>query len=137
MAMLDSPLVEASAVGCDVVSSHTTLGILLDSELSFAQLLARTLATGWAEFSKLFHAMETAGFPLPVACAQVVVRIHPKILYPAPLLHLAHGAHKRLNCLQYRWARTILCCTSGPHFRWMLALASCGWMDFQIEHAND
>ena len=60
---------------------------------------------------------ETAGFPVPVIASQVAIRLHPKILYVAPLLYLAPNSHNKLNRLQVRWGKTILVRKSSSFIR--------------------
>ena len=86
MAMLESAPVDPVMVGCDVVSQRRLLGFLIDSGLTFEPLLAETLRRGVALFSHFFNAAETGGFSIPVAAAQVPLRIEPALLFAAPLL---------------------------------------------------
>ena len=125
--MLDSDWLEAAEVGCDVVSSHCVLGVLLDSGLTFLPLLRKVLAIGWNNFLVLYHTAESGGFSVPVVAAQVVFRAEPGVLYASAFLLLAPKARQALNNLQYRWARKLLGCSIGPHTNWTLTVAACGW----------
>ena len=50
MPMLESELADPETIGSDVVYSYCILGILVDSALSFAPLLKKSLAIGWSSF---------------------------------------------------------------------------------------
>ena len=114
-------------VGCDVVTTRNLLGILVDDALTFKPLLAKTLATGGSLFEQFYYTAMSSGFSLPVAAAQVPLRIEPALLYAAALLAGVGGAETALNKLQVTWARRILGCSAGPHMKWSLLVAQCGW----------
>ena len=127
MAMADSAPVTPAMVGCDVVKQRRLLGFLIDSGLTFKPLLAETLRRGAALFSHFFYAAETAGFSIPVAAAQVPLRIEPALLFAAPLLAVVPRAESALNKLQYGWGMKLLGCAPGPRLRWLIVVAQCGW----------
>ena len=87
-------------IGCDVVTTRNLLGILVDSGLTFKPLLAKTLAMGSTLFDQFYYTAMSSGFSLPVAAAQVPLRLEPALLYAAPLLAGVVGAEKTLNRLQ-------------------------------------
>ena len=89
--------------GCDVVRLRRLLGVLIDGEFTFLPLLKETRARGWKAFEEFFHTAKTSRFSIPVAAAQVPLRLEPSILYAAALLTCALGAQAALNSLQYLW----------------------------------
>lgn len=65
--------------GCDEVRLRRLLGVLVDAELTFAPLLKETRARAWVLFEEFFHAAESSGFFIPVAAAQVPLRLEPTL----------------------------------------------------------
>ncbi|CAK0833195.1 unnamed protein product [Prorocentrum cordatum] len=90
---------------CPSVERKVLLGILVDSDLTFAPLLKEILAIGYSCFSKLLYAAESGGFSIPVAAAQVPARVESVILYACPLLAATPGAEAALNKMQVNWGR--------------------------------
>ena len=62
-----------------------------------------------------------------MTAAQVPLRVEPAVPFAAPLLAVVPGAIVAFNRLQLEWGRRILGCHTGPHLRWMIVIAQCGW----------
>jgi hypothetical protein len=125
MPLYDAP--NAGIDGCNDVRIRRILGVLVDSSLTFAQLLAEVVARGRGLFDKIFFAAETGGVSIPVTAAQVPLRVESAILFAAPFLFLAPKAESTLNRLQVAWGRRLLGCQSGPGLKWSIVTAQCGW----------
>jgi hypothetical protein len=125
MPLYDVP--DAGINVCNDVRLRCILGVLVDSALSFEPLLAEVLSRGWALFDKVFFTAETCGFSIPVLSAQVPLRVETAVLFAAPFLCLAPRAEFSLNRMQVASGRRRLGCQTGPHIKWMVVLAQCGW----------
>lgn len=120
------PMYDVLDTDGEVVRLRRLLGVLVDACLD-APLLKETRARGWSLFEEFFHAADTSGFSIPVAAAQVPLRIEPSVLYASALLVCAPGAKTALDRLQYLWGRQLLGFRAGPHVRWPIVAAQCGW----------
>ncbi|CAE8615479.1 unnamed protein product [Polarella glacialis] len=78
-------------------------------------------------FLELSQVCETAGFSVPVAAAQTLVRVVPIVLYAAEILALHGQAEAKPNTLQAGWAKTLLGCRNSQWMRGSPAVAQCGW----------
>ena len=114
-------------VGCDVSTTRKILGILFDSNLTFAPMLRAVVGAAWGSFLELYFACESAGIAVPLMALQVALRVEPLVFFGAAFLVCADGAVGELNRLQYRWARRLLGVTGGAHTSWDRARLQCGW----------
>lgn len=99
-ACFDSPCLGESSLDCKVVESKTILGVLFDKNLSFEPLLSQMIAKGWSLFEEMLHAAECGGFSVPVLTSQILVRIHPVLLYSSS--SITHCWHSVAGT--YAWA---------------------------------
>ena len=79
-------------------------------------------------FEKVFFAAETGGFSVPITSIQVPLRVESLVLFPAAFLILAPRAEHALNRMQIAWGRHLLAFQTGPHIKWLLVVAQCGWI---------
>ena len=125
--MMGSPELDQDTLDCQVVDQKSILGVLVDSQLTFAPLLLQTISKAWNLFEAMYHTAEAASFSAPVVAAQVITRIHPVVLFPAPFLAVAPSVLRKLDFLQWRMAKTILGCRYQKGLRHHVAVAQCGW----------
>ena len=59
--------------------------------------------------------------------SEVQPRVDIIDLYAPAFLILRRGAVSKLNYLQCRWTRNLRGCDDGPHTKWILPVAACGW----------
>ena len=127
MAMCGSPPPSPDAVGCEVTSTHTCLGFLLDDQLSMEPMLNAVLAHASTACSEFSNAASSAGVPLPVIAAEIPSRIVSVVKYRAPFLVLASNLELSLNHAQFRWALNLLGCDRSDRLKRALPLTQLGW----------
>jgi hypothetical protein len=120
-------LVDLLPPGNEYCDRKVLLGVLVDSGLTFLPLWKATLAMGKSLFTNFFYAAETGGFSIPVAAAQVQLRVEPALLFSAPLLVGVSKAWSSLNHLQCQWGRRLLGAQTGPRLKFSIVAAQCGW----------
>lgn len=122
------PLLGAPAVCSHDVDVYRLLGILLDAQLTLQPRLNEILRSGRELFLETLYAAMVGGFAIPVASAQVMIKVEPHVLYGAELLVLLPHAAQALNRLQSDWALRLLGAPSSQEMRGHLATVQCGWV---------
>ena len=127
MPVFDAPVPAPSDVGCEIVQSHSLLGVNLDRKLTFAPLLAGLTARGRILFDDYLQVCVSLGLHLPIAALQVPMRVEPVVLFAAPLAIVAENSVRELNKLQRYWACRLLTSCRFARIPDGCLLYQCGW----------
>jgi len=111
----------------DTVVVHRLLGVLIDSALTFEPVLKECLCRGYSLFNRYMHAAECGGYSVPIVAGEVITRVEPVVLYPAPVLILVPGAERALNTMQGNWACSLLGLYKNARLPHLLLITQCGW----------
>ena len=99
------------AVGCEVASTHTFLGFLLDDQVSMEPMLCSVVAHANQALSGFCNAAISAGIPSPPSqprCRLASVQDTFFVFPPPP-----PGFESVLKTAQYNWALEIMGCNPG------------------------
>ena len=70
---------------------------------------------------------ETGGFSVPVLASQVVVRLHPIVLYAAPFLRWCTRCPGQIKPAPVAMGKAILGCRYQRELKHHVVSAQCGW----------